>query len=166
MERRQENFVGLLDSGAEEPKSKLLRYTVSAVALALLTALGLWFFLRYTPEKHTVEHFLDAVTAGDTQRAYQIWHPHPGYTYQDFLGDWGPQGYYGPVLSYHIESATEPPNRGSGGAGDVSGVIVTVEISPYSPFPESSDPKSDRTREVRIWVEHSDESLSFPPPAF
>ena len=43
--------MGILDSGAEEPKSKALRYVISAVALVLLIALGLWYFLRYTAEK-------------------------------------------------------------------------------------------------------------------
>jgi hypothetical protein len=40
---------------------------------------------------------------------------------------------------------------------------VTVEISPYSPYPDQNDPKSSRTKEVQIWVERSDKSLSFPP---
>ena len=36
-----ETFMGLLDAGAEEPKSKALRYIVSGVALAILIGLGL-----------------------------------------------------------------------------------------------------------------------------
>jgi len=155
--------VGLLDSGPEEPQSKLLRYVISGVALAVLLAIGCWFLFRYTKEKRTVEHFLDAVVAGKMQQAYQIWHPHATYTYGDFVGDWGPLGYYGPVKSYHIESASEPASHGGGGVDEVSGVVVTVEISPFAPFPDSSDPKSDQTREVKIWVERSDLSLSYPP---
>ena len=50
--------MGLLDAGAEEPQSKALRYVVSGVALALLLGASVWFFLRYTTEKHTVEHFM------------------------------------------------------------------------------------------------------------
>ena len=155
--------MGLLDSGAEEPHSKLLRYIISGVALVVLLAIGSWFLFRYTTEKHTVERFLDTVVAGNMQQAYQIWHPHPTYKYADFVGDWGAMGYYGPILSYHVVGATEPPSHGGGGVDEVSGVIVTVEISPYAPFPDSSDPKSNRTREVKIWVERSDQSLSFPP---
>jgi len=41
--------------------------------------------------------------------------------------------------------------------------VVTVEISPYSPFPGSSDPKSNGNHEVKIWVERSDQSLSISP---
>jgi hypothetical protein len=155
--------VGLLDSGPEEPNSKLLRYIISGVALAALLAVGFWFLFRYATEKHTVERFLDAVVAGNMQQAYQIWHPHSTYSYRDFVSDWGVEGYYGPVLSYRIESASEPASHGGGGVDAVSGVIVTVEVSPYAPFPDSSDPKSNRTREVKIWVERSDQTLSFWP---
>jgi hypothetical protein len=148
--------MGLLDATSEEPKSKLMRYIISGVALVILVAIGLYFVFRYEPEKRVVEHFLNAVVAGNLQQAYQIWQPHPSYPFPEFVSDWGPDGYYGPVASYKLESAAEPEKGGSG-------IIVTVEISPYSPYPDSSDPKSSRTREVQIWVERSDKSLSFPP---
>src|ERR1700688_3235444 len=97
-----ETFVGILDYGAEEPKSRALRYVISGVALALLIAAGLWYVLRYTTEKHTVERFMNAVVAGDSQQAYQIWHAHPGFSYQDFISFWGPKGYYSPIKSYRM----------------------------------------------------------------
>ena len=150
--------MGLLDSGSEEPKSKKLRYVISGVALAAMLAGALWYTLRFTPEKHTVEHFMDALLAGDTQRAYQIWHPHPNFTYQDFLGFWGANGYYSPIKSYHILDAGLPPQGGSG-------VIVILELSAYAPFPPPEDKiKTAQIREVQLWVERSDQSLSFPPP--
>jgi hypothetical protein len=156
--RRGESFVGILDSGAEEPKSKALRYVISGVALALLIAAGLWYVLRYTTEKHTVERFMDAVVAGDSQHAYQIWHPHPGFSLQDFISFWGPNGYYSPIKSYRIETAEVPPKGGSG-------VVVTIEISGYNPFPKTEETiKFAQNREVQLWVERSDQSLSFPPP--
>jgi hypothetical protein len=152
--------MGILDSGAEEPKSKALRYVVSAVALAAMIAGGLWYFLRFTPEKRTVERFMNAVVAGDSQQAYQIWHPAPNssFTYQDFLGFWGPKGYYSPIKSFRIESAEMPPKGGSG-------VVVVVELSAYAPFPAPEDSvKFAQNQEVRLWVERSDHSLGFPPP--
>jgi len=149
--------VGLLDSTGEEPRSKLRRYAISSLTLALLLALSLWYLFRFYPEKQAVERFLDALVAGDTQRAYQLWKPQASYSYKDFLEDWGPSGYYGPVKSYRIETALNPPGGGSG-------VIVVVEVSPDQPFPAESDAaKQRRTKEVRIWVEHSDKSLGFPP---
>src|ERR1700733_4420301 len=69
--RKGDAFVDLLSSGAEEPKSRALRYVISGVALALLIAAGIWYLLRYSTEKHTAMHFMDAVVAGDSQKAYQ-----------------------------------------------------------------------------------------------
>ena len=149
--------MALLDSTAEEPRSKLRRYVISGLALTLLVVLSVWYLFRLYPEKRAVERFLDALVAGDTQRAYQLWKPSASYAYKDFLDDWGPTGYYGPVKSYHIETALNP--RGGG-----SGVIVVVELSPDQPFPGDNDAvKNRRTKEVRIWVEHQDKSLGFPP---
>ncbi len=150
--------MALLDSdNSEEPRSKARRYAISGLALALLLAAGAWYLLRYHAEKSAVKAFFDALAAGDTQRAYQIWKPQPSYTFQDFLDDWGPTGYYGPVKSYRIEAAQAAPREGSG-------VIVVIELSPYQPFPEDNDPvKNRRTKEVRLWVERKDKSLGFPP---
>jgi hypothetical protein len=153
-----ETFVGILDAGAEAPKSKALRYVISAVVLVLLIAAGVWYLLRYTSEKHTVERFMNAVVAGDSQQAYQIWHAHPGFTYQDFISFWGPNGYYSPIKSFRLESAEVPPKGGSG-------VVITIELSAYNPFPKPEDTiKFAQNREVQLWVERSDQSLSFPPP--
>ena len=149
--------MGLFDESSEEPQSKRLRYAVTAVAFVLILSFGIWFFfLRFLSEKRTVIHFMDAVVAQNYQEAYRIWKPHGTYAYPDFLADWNRTGYYGPIESFRIESVSPPHNGGSG-------VVVVVEISPFSPFPADSDPKSGRNREVSIWVELSDLSLSFPP---
>jgi hypothetical protein len=153
-----EPFVGILDSGPEEPKSRALRYVISGVALVILIGVGMAYFLRYTKEKGTVERFMDAVIAGDTQEACEIWHTHPGFSCQDFNGFWGPNGYYSPIKSFRMESAEVPPRGGSG-------VVITVELSAYAPFPKAEETvKFAQNREVQIWVERSDQSLSFPPP--
>ncbi len=153
--------MDLLESGIE-PKSKTRRYLISAVALVILVSLGVWYSMRYSREKHTVEQFMNALLAGDTQQAYQIWHPHPSFTYQDFLSYWGPRGYYSPIKSYRIEKAVVPPVPSG---QTVSGVTVVIELSAYSPFPKPDDAiKSAQIRQVELWVERSDQSLSFPPP--
>jgi hypothetical protein len=148
--------VGILDSGPEEPKSKLRRWVISAVALVFLLGGFLWYHFRFYPEKKAAAEFFNALTSGDSARAYQLWKPNPNYTMKDFLDDWGPNGYWGPVKSYRIESTAEPKHGGSG-------VIVIAEISQFSPFPEDDDAKNRRTKEVRIWVQIADKSLSFPP---
>lgn len=148
--------MGLLDGDAEEPSSKLRRYIVSGMAFALLVWLGAWWGLRFHAEKQTVESFLNALVAGDTQRAYQIWRPQPSYSYRDFLADWGPQGINGPVKNYRIETVQQP-ERGSG-------VIVVVELSPFEKFPDNSDTqKVNSLKEVRLWVERRDQSISYAP---
>ena len=145
----------LLDA-SEEPVSKARRYAISGIALLILSGLGVWYLLRFNSEKRTIQHFMDAVVAGNFEQGYQIWKPQGSYTYGDFLGDWGERGYYGPVQSYRIESLARPRNGGSG-------VIVVVAISPFRPFPADNDPQSRRNREVRLWVERNDQSISFPP---
>src|SRR5215468_6316736 len=85
-----------------EPSNKYKALTYTGVALAVALAAVLYFALRYYPEKKAAEHFLDALVANDTKQAYQLWKPGESYRYGDFLADWGPDGYYGPVKSYEI----------------------------------------------------------------
>jgi|SRR3990172_7426299 len=146
----------LFDAEGAEPHSHVRRYAVSGVALVILLSFGVWyFFLRFLNEKRTVESFLEAVVAERFEAAYQIWKPHGTYTFEDFMADWSLTGYYGPIKSYRIYSARSP--------GGASGVTVAVEVSPEPTFPSEQDPKSGRTRVVPLWVESSDQSLSFPP---
>jgi cytoskeletal protein RodZ len=149
-------MVGLLDSSEEDPRSKLFRWTISGAVLALLVALGIWHLFRFHTEKERVARFLQALASGDTQQAYRLWEPQVSYTYNDFLQDWGPTGFYGPVKSFRIVTAQQ--ERGA------SGVVVVAEVSPEPHFPaDENSEASRRTKEVKIWVERSDQSMSFPP---
>jgi hypothetical protein len=39
-----------------------------------------------------------------------------------------------------------------------------VAVSPYQPFPADDDvTKQNKTKEVKIWVEFKDQSMSYPP---
>ena len=148
--------MGILDSTSEEPKSKLRRYILTGAVFVVLIGAGLWWIFRFYSEKRTVRLFLDNVVAGEMQKAYQMWKPSSSYSYQDFLEDWGPGGFYGPVKSYRLESAEQKSGA--------SGVIIVVELSQYSPFPDPDDTvKSRRNKEARIWVESTDLSMSFAP---
>jgi len=139
-----------------EPSNKYKAMTYTGVALAVALAAVLYFSFRYYPEKKAAEHFLDALVAGDTRRAYQLWKPTESYKFGDFLADWGPEGYYGPVKSYSIMKASA--HRGA------NGVIVTLEVSPFSPMPDKNDvEKSRRTKQVSVWVNSDQKSFSFPP---
>jgi hypothetical protein len=146
--------VGIFDSSDEHPPSKIRRYIITSLAFVALVGLGCWYLLRFHNEKSTLHHFMDAVVAGDFQGAYKVWKPSPTYSYKAFLEDWGPDGYYGPVQSYHVENAI--------GRGSI--VVVVVDISPFRPFPGNDDvAKQVKTKEVRFWVNVNDESISIEP---
>jgi hypothetical protein len=135
-------------------KSRVLAFMIVALLLALVVVL--WFTFRYYPEKKVTEQFFDALVAGDADKAYALWKPTASYKKDDFLADWGPAGYYGPVKSYKIMGAKEPEKSDS--------IAVNVALSPYSPMPDASDAeKSRKTRVVTLWVSPSDKSFSFPP---
>ena len=99
--------MSLTDPPADKPdKSRAMAFTIAALALVAIVAL--WYTFRYYPEKRAAERFFDALVAGDTAKAYQLWKPGSSYSMKDFLADWGPQGYYGPVKSYKVIRAKAP----------------------------------------------------------
>ncbi|HUJ80813.1 MAG TPA: hypothetical protein VLW83_02965 [Candidatus Acidoferrales bacterium] len=149
--------MGLFDTTSEHPQSKMLRYLITTLVFLALVAGGIWWMLRFHQEKITARRFLNAVVAGHMEEAYKLWKPSATYGYQDFLEDWGPNGFYGPVRSYHYEDAERLPKSGSG-------VLIVVDVSPYSPFPDGNDGiKQSKTKEVRLIVEFSDQSIAFQP---
>ncbi|GAC1635850.1 MAG: hypothetical protein NVS9B14_13610 [Candidatus Acidiferrum sp.] len=145
----------LFDAPAEpQSKPNALKYTLIAVTLAVL--IGGWFLFRYYPEKRAVDHFFDALVAGNTEQAYQLWKPSGSYRKGDFLADWGPEGYYGPVKSYEILRATRMKSS--------NGVIVSVAVSPFSPMPGANDQtKSRRTKVIPLFVDADSKAMSFSP---
>ena len=126
-------------------------------ALVLIAAVVLWYSFRFYPEQRAAQRFFDALAAGNTSGAYQLWKPQPSYRTQDFMADWGPYGYYGPVKSYKVLHLRTPPDSRNS-------VEVEVAVSPFSPMPDASDAeKSRRTRVVTVWLNSNDKSFSFPP---
>jgi hypothetical protein len=135
-------------------KSRVWSFTIVALVLAL--GVVLYFTFRYYPEKKVTKEFFDALVAGDSDTAYALWKPTQSYRKSDFLADWGPTGYYGPVKSFKIMGAKAKRKSDS--------VEVNVAVSPYAPLPEESDgEKSSKTRVVTLWISPSDKSFSFPP---
>ena len=127
--------------------------TYTAVALVAALAVVLWFMFRYYPEKKVAGQFFDALVAGETDRAYGIWKPTPSYRKGDFLADWGPTGYYGPVKSYRILRAKAPQKSNV--------VAVTVAVSRFAPMPTEADENSAKTKTVTLWISLDDKSISF-----
>jgi hypothetical protein len=150
--------LSLLDPPpATSNKSRPMAFTIAAIVL--VTVVSLWWTFRFYPEKRAVAHFFDALVAGDTATAYKLWKPKPSYRIDDFLADWGANGYFGPVKSYRVLRESAPAGSNA--------VEVAVTISPYSPMPDPTDPaakeQSQKTRVIGIWVVTKDKSLTFPP---
>src|SRR5690349_10440948 len=80
-----------------ELQSKPRAVLYASLGVLIVSVIVLYFAFRYFPEKETAEHFFDAVVAGDMNKAYELWKPSPSYKMNDFVADWGPNGYYGPV---------------------------------------------------------------------
>lgn len=136
--------------------NKSRAWAITGVVLAIALGVVLYFAFRYYPEKAVTKEFFEALVAGDTNQAYALWKPTQSYRMNDFIADWGPAGYYGPVKSFKIMGARAPQKSDS--------VEVNVAISPYSPLPEESDgERSSKTRVVTLWISPSDKSFSFPP---
>src|ERR1043165_588089 len=160
--RAAEHFLDALVAGHEKQAYELWKPSESykindfVAALAIALAIVLYFAFRYYPEKRAAEHFLDALVAGHEKQAYELWKPSESYKINDFMADWGPEGYYGPVKSYAIGKA-------SSGKG-ANGVVLIIEVSPFSPMPDKTDvEKSRRTKQLNLWVRSEDKALSFPP---
>jgi len=140
-----------------ETSSRTRHLKFVAVALVVLAVVVVYLTFRFYPEQRAAQRFFDALAAGDTNTAYKLWKAGPSYHLQDFLADWGANGYYGPVKSYKILKVTAPKDSSNS-------VAVQVAISPFTPMPDASDAeKSRRTRVVTVWMNTEDKSFSFPP---
>lgn len=148
--------MALLDPPVEtSSKTRHLKFV--AVALVVLAAVVLYLTFRFYPEQRAAQRFFNALVVGDTNAAYKLWKAGPSYHSQDFLADWGPHGYYGPVKSYKILKISTPKDSSNS-------VMIEVEVSPFSPMPDVADgEKSRKTRVVTVWMNTEDKSFSFPP---
>lgn len=135
---------------------KYIKYAIIIVVAATVLSLVLWAVFRFHAEEGAVDTFMSEVVAGHYHRAYDMWSKTSTYSYHDFLQDWGTNGYYGPVRSFQITGTDE--------LQDASGVIIIVDVSPFRPFPSASDvEKTLKTKEVRLWVQFNNHSISYAP---
>jgi hypothetical protein len=144
----------LLDAKQYDPerdRRRNKRIVLSVLVILVLLLLGWWF--RYWPEEHLVGKFFDTLQKQDYKGAYGIWmhdpewqqHPerHPKYPFSDFYRDWGPGGEWGVIKSAKVFGASTCPGGGTG-------VVVDVVVN-------------DRSEHAQVWVEKSDDTLSYPP---
>src|ERR1700739_1922904 len=136
-----------------EPSNKYKALTYTGVALCVALAIVLYFAFRYYPEKRAAEHFFGALVSGHEKQAYELWKPSASYKIGDFLADWGPEGYYGPVKSYEVMRARQCKRS--------NGVTVSVAVSPFSPMPGMNEQeKSRRTKVIPLFVDAT-KAMSF-----
>jgi len=119
----------------ERLKRRLIAGTVLFVALSGY----LYYEFKNYPEEQQAKRFFAALQREDWQEAYRLWNPTSSYTFKDFQQDWGPEGLEGRVETFRIAGSHE---RGSG-------VLVIAQIN--------------GSKDVTLWVEKKDKSLSFPP---
>ena len=148
----------MFDPPPVRPPWRYRRLAITVGAGVVIAAITIAILLRFHTERATIRQFMNALVVENFQSAYQIWKPSPSYSFQDFMQDWGPGGYYGPVKSYRIDNHQTEKARGG------NSVTITVEVSPFQPFPDEDDAvKQMKTKRIVLWVQFSNESISFPP---
>lgn len=137
-------MAGYLDQyGADdERRGKIIKWTViGVIALIVCTALP-WYLFKNHGQERVVARFLGLVRQRDYTGAYKAWgctDPKTcSYSYQQFLEDWGDKSSVDPKVLRLVDSES---------CG--SGVMLTVRAS--------------RDRQDTLWVEKSNDSISFAP---
>ena len=146
----------LLDAKEYDPqKARKRNLRISwTIGIALIVFCLCWWF-RYWPQERIVGHFFQTLQRQDYNAAYGIWMHDPDwqkhldrksmhdYPYADFYRDWGPGGEWGLVKTAKVYGASTCPGPGTG-------VVVDVIVN-------------DRSEHAQVWVEKTDNTLSFPP---
>jgi len=125
----------MIQVAKDRPLIMPILLTGSVISLGLL----IYLFGNFR-EEQAVKKCLEALKREDLISAYQLWGPTEEYTYQDFLKDWGAQGYYGQVEHFHILRS-----KWKG-----SGVIVVVQIN-------------NLRKPIAFWVERQNRTIGFSP---
>src|SRR5262245_55398338 len=89
------------------------------IALVLIFVSGVVYKYANYREERRVRQFVETVESGRYDAAYQQWDADAKYTMNDFLQDWGRDGYY----TKGMHEAHVVDSNGKGGA-----VVVYVEI--------------------------------------
>jgi hypothetical protein len=111
-----------------------------AIGIVLLVIGGIaWKFANFR-EEGRVRQFMDAVRAGQYDAAYQMWDIEGHYRMEDFLQDWGRDGFY----TKGMQDARVVDSNGKGGS-----VIVYAAI--------------DGRRPVALMVDKENLKISFSP---
>ena len=95
----------LFDAEVPKPKTGIRKYWPLLVVIIVVGGVIGYFAFHNLPEKRAVANFLTQLEQGNYKEAYNLWHPAPDYTFDDFLHDWGPKGDYGKIRESKILGA-------------------------------------------------------------
>jgi hypothetical protein len=110
------------------------------IGIVLLVIAGIaWKFANFR-EEGRVRQFMQAVQGGQYEAAYQLWDAEGRYRLEDFLQDWGRDGFY--TKGMHDARIVDSNTKGGS-------VIVYVEI--------------DGKRPVALMVDKEELKISFSP---
>ena len=128
-----EKLIGSLIYGdhPEPKKARPLKDRIKvplSLFLALVIIGGLLYkFVNYREEAH-VQTFMEAVAAGRYDEAYAMWDGDERYDLDDFLVDWGADGFYtSDLLEYDVVDSN---SRGSAVIvyARLNGVVVAILV--------------------------------------
>lgn len=154
--------MALFDAKEYDPEpARRKRLFGGAVLLMLACAFTVWFWptgrLRFYPEWGIASRFLSALQHQDFDTAYALynadsqWKQHPDkykqYDLSQFMLDWGPSSDFGPITSYSLGCAIEPPKSGFASS---SGIVIEATIN-------------GRPEPILLWVEKKSHTISISP---
>lgn len=136
--------ITLMDAAPfDRERARRRNWIIAAVIIAIIVAIGIYWYWPYYQARNTVNHFMTAIVKGNYQEAYAIWQADPKeYSMDSFMQDWGPSSPYGVIKTYTIQAVTEPPG------GNASGLVVLVRINGIH-------------TDARLWVQSSNQEMSF-----
>jgi hypothetical protein len=98
-----------------------LKITIIIFVTISLGSFLIWKFINYREESR-VTQFLQEITAGQYQQAFASWDAGGSYGLQDFMDDFGKDGYY----TKGMHTARVVNSKGQGG-----GVVVCVQLDNF-----------------------------------
>ena len=142
-------MAGYLDqygAGEEERNRVVGRLFITFIAVAVLGSLG-WYLFQYHHEESVVKGFVSATRQGDYPAAYRAWgctaqKPCQGYSFQNFMDDWGPKNSSPPNPATFALVADQSCNNA---------VLFTVDVN--------------AKRQETLWVNQGSDDISFAPYA-
>ena len=109
----------LLDAPSYDPiPDRRLQKALYGIAIVVLILPVILFNFWNWAAEHRVNRFFDAVQTKNLPQAFSIWnndskwqehadhYASSGYSYQQFVADWGPTGEYGDIANHKIRYST------------------------------------------------------------